>query len=130
MKRFLLIFAVLFLSGSFNFSCAFENISVEDEVQTVKENKVQENKVLQAEVSFDWLDISQAQRDDQIAKYKDLLFGAADNPIYYSKDEFKKNFSSFSKDKDFKHHYMLTNNGVTQDEEAKYCACGCYVNFW
>ncbi len=122
MKRFLLFFVVLFLSGSFNFSCAFENISVEDEVQTVKENKVQENKVLQAEVSFDWLDISQAQRDDQIAKYKDLLFGTADNPIYYSKDEFKKNFSSFSRDKDFKHHYMLTNNGVTQDEEAKYCA--------
>jgi len=122
MKRFLVVFLVLVLSNSFNLSNAFENISAEDEVQAVSENKVQENKVLQAEVSFDWLDISQAQRDDQIAKYRDLLFEGSDNSVYYSKSDFKNTFSSFSKDKNYKHHYMLTNNGVTQDEEAKYCA--------
>ena len=39
-----------------------------------------------------------------------------------TKDEFKSQFSKYYKDKDFKYHYMLTNNGVTEDEDAKYCA--------
>lgn len=76
---------------------------------------------LEAEVTFDWLDINQAQREDRVKYYKDLLF-TSDNGIYFSKDEFQNKFSQYRKDKDFKLHYMLTNNGVQEDEDAKYCA--------
>lgn len=101
---------------------ALENIVSLDEVES-KAPKVEqtEPQTLEAEVSFDWLDIDQAQREDQINHFKDLLF-SQDNGIYYTKEQFKQKFASFKKDKEFKLHYMLTNNGVQEDEEAKYCA--------
>jgi len=102
---------------------AIEDIVSLDEVETPKtqETAVQ-TKTLSAEVAFDWLDITQAQRDENIDKYKNLLFANNSSKIYFTKDEFKKQFASYKKDKDFKMHYMLTNNGVTEDEDAKYCA--------
>lgn len=77
---------------------------------------------LEANISFDWIDISQTQRDDAINNYKELLFDKNTSKIYFEKDEFKKEFSKYYKDKQFKLHYMLTNEGVTEDEDAKYCA--------
>lgn len=105
---------------------AIENIYSLDEV--VKNNSevenIQENSstLLVANVTFDWLDISQAQRDEQVEYYKHLLFENNKSKIYFTKDEFKKEFAKYFKDKEYKHHYMLTDNGVTEDEEAKYCA--------
>ena len=76
---------------------------------------------LKIEVVFDWLDLTVAQREDNVEKYKNLLFENNTSRIYFSKDEFKKEFAQYYKDREFKHHYMLTNNGVTEDEDARYC---------
>lgn len=104
---------------------AIENIYSLDDVAPVQNEEVQVTNVnapLEATVSFDWLDIDLAQRENQIQHYKDLLFTNNSSHIYFKKDEFKKEFAKYYKDKDFKLHYMLTNNGVTEDEDAKYCA--------
>lgn len=104
---------------------AIENIYSLDDVAPVQNKEVRVTNVnapLEATVSFDWLDIDLAQRENQIQHYKDLLFANNSSHIYFTKDEFKKEFAKYYKDKDFKLHYMLTNNGVTEDEDAKYCA--------
>lgn len=104
---------------------AIENIYSLDDVAPVQNKEVQVTNVnapLEATVSFDWLDIDLAQRENQIQHYKDLLFTNNSSHIYFTNDEFKKEFAKYYKDKDFKLHYMLTNNGVTEDEDAKYCA--------
>lgn len=113
--------------GCFNAAYSVEDIySLDDVAQPkmeVKEVEVsQQVKPLEASVTFDWLDLSVSQREDNISKYKNLLFDNNTSDIYYTKDEFKKKFKEYYKDKNFKHHYLLTNNGVTEDEEAKYCA--------
>ena len=43
-----------------------------------------------------------------------------DSKIHLTKQEFNSKLAKYKKDKEFKHHYMLTNNGVTDDEDAKY----------
>ena len=112
-------FALLCVSQS---CLAFENIIIED-VAPVQSKEISEAKTMTASVTFDWLDISQAQRDEQIDKYKNLLFNSAQgDKVYYTKDAFKKEFEPYKKDREYKHHYMSVNNGVTEDEEAKYCA--------
>ena len=127
MKKILtLLFALCIIFPSLK-AFAVEDIVSLDEVKQEevsaeqKETEVPDN-TLQAAITFDWLDISQAQRDENIEHYKNLLF--EDNPsrIYFTKDEFKKDFAKYFKDKEFKYHYMLVNNGVTEDEDAKYCA--------
>lgn len=122
------ILVSLMLIGLIGFNAkvnAIENIYSLDDVAPVQNEEVQVTNVnapLEATVSFDWLDIDLAQRENQIQHYKDLLFTNNSSHIYFTKDEFKKEFSKYYKDKDFKLHYMLTNNGVTEDEDAKYCA--------
>lgn len=128
-KFFVILFACLICSG-FNLAYAVEEIYSLDDVEHANNLEVKQeeqkvtpsNKVLQLEVAFDWLDISQEQKEDLISDYKAKLFENNTSKVYYTKDEFKKTFSDYFKDKDYKHHYMLTNNGVTEDEDAKYCA--------
>ena len=118
----------MLLMVSFNFllpSFAVEEIYSLDDVEQPKVEEVKEvAKVepLKIEVVFDWLDLTVAQREDNVEKYKNLLFENNTSRIYFSKDEFKKEFAQYYKDREFKHHYMLTNNGVTEDEDARYCA--------
>ncbi len=131
MKKILALLFMISLALPYSSVYAVEDIYSLDEVNTIipkvnAENNVpvksENQNVLQASVTFDWLDISQAQRDENIEHYKNLLFENNTSEIYFTKDEFKKEFSKYFKDKDFKHHYLLTNNGVTEDEDAKYCA--------
>lgn len=118
MKKIIALICFLTIGAS---AGAFENIVIE-EPQIKEEGQTQEIKPLQAEITFDWLDISVAQREEQIEKYKNLLFNQEGDSVFYTKEEFKKEFKPYKKDRNFKHHYMLTNNGVTEDEEAEYCA--------
>ena len=127
MKKLTLTLALIFSLGISNGVCAIENIVSYDEIEQSAQPQIQKtekniNESLKAEISFDWLDISLAQREENINKYKKLLFEENSTNIYFTKDEFKKKFESYKKDKEYKHHYMLTNNGVTEDEDAKYCA--------
>ncbi len=124
MKKFLLSIFLFSILAIMPQAFAIEDIVSLDEVETptVTEQVPVKPTVLTAEVKFDWLDISQAQRDENIDHFKNLLFEDNKSQIYFTKDEFNKKFAQYKKDKDFKLHYMLTNNGVTEDEEAKYCA--------
>lgn len=124
MKNFILILTALLTLGLFQGAYSIENIVSIDDIEQPKaeQNINNTTKTMQAEVKFDWLDITQAQRDEAIAKYKDLLFENNTSNIYFDKGEFKKQYAQYYKDKEYKHHYLLTNNGVTEDEDAKYCA--------
>lgn len=128
MKKILISLGILLSFGFSSASFAIENIVSLDDVQPAKDVNVEEVlstdvvKPLEATVTFDWLDISLAQREANIDKYKNSLFENNDSKIYFTKDEFKESFKKYSHDKEFKHHYLLTNNGVTEDEDAKYCA--------
>ena len=122
------IFVSLFLLLAFGLgqqAFSFENITTIDETSDKQIEAIEpETNIapLQAEISFDWLTLDQTQREENIEKYKNLLFENNSSHIYFSKEDFKKEFAKYYKDKDFKLHYMLTNNGVTEDEDAKYCA--------
>lgn len=127
MKKILSILFTLFVFSGMNTAMAVEEIYSLDDVPPVQNVNINEesqasDQVLKAEVIFDWLDISLEQRQDLITSYKARLFDDNTSKVYYTKDEFKKTFAQYFKDKEFKHHYMLTNNGVTEDEDAKYCA--------
>ena len=122
MKKFFVSLFILLAFGCFQNVFAVEDIVSLDEVEQVEEVKIKENEPLELKVVFDWLDITQVQRDENIEKYHKLLFDDNTSRIYFTKQEFKTQFANYFKDRDFKHHYFLTNNGVTEDEEAKYCA--------
>ncbi len=116
MKRFLLFLFVFFVSAVNVY--AFEDIFVDErppQTDSVVSPQVQNIP----EVVFDWADISKEQRIENANKYKDIVFSDGSN-IYLSKNEFKTTYASYKKDKEYKHHYMLTNNGVSEDEDAKY----------
>ena len=115
---FTCLMATMFLPQAF----ALENITSLDDVEVPVQEEITEPKTLKAEIKFDWLEISQAQRDENIEHFKNLLFEDNTSKIKYTKEEFNKEFAAYKKDKDFKLHYMLTNEGVTEDEDAKYCA--------
>ncbi|MBR6301619.1 hypothetical protein IKR55_02675 [bacterium] len=122
-KKILSILTILVTLGFYQGTFAVEDIVSLDDVETPKvEQAQQEVMPIKAEIKFDWVDITQAQRDENIEKYKNLLFENNTTPIYFNKTEFNNKFSKYKKDKNYKHHYFLTNNGVTEDEEAKYCA--------
>ena len=83
-----------FYQGSF----AVEDIVSLDEVETPKVEQIQDNTLpIKAEIKFDWLDISQAQRDDNIEKYRNLLFENNTTPIYFNQQEFKNKFAKYKK---------------------------------
>lgn len=123
MKKLLSTLFMLMLTGTFLNANAVEEIVSLDDIETPKIEQAQNDILpIKAEVKFDWLDITQAQREENIEHYKNLLFENNTTPIYYDKNEFKSHFAKYYKDKEYKHHYFLTNNGVTEDENAKYCA--------
>ena len=115
MKRILtsLVFILFISSGAF----AFEDIQI---VEPVNKTETTEVKTVEVpEIKFDWLDLSKEQKINVIQDFGNLVFND-DSNIYLTKSEFKSQLDKYKKDKNFKHHYMLTNNGVTDDEDAKY----------
>ena len=128
MKKILSILFAIFVCAGLNPAYSVEEIYSLEEVDTVSQNvsvndnKKSENETLMAEVTFDWLDITQEQKEELISSFKSRLFDENTSKVYFTKDEFKKTFAQYFKDREYKYHYMLTNNGVTEDEDAKYCA--------
>ncbi|MBE7712204.1 MAG: hypothetical protein E7Z87_00495 [Cyanobacteria bacterium SIG26] len=128
MKRFILTLIFGIVLGLNHNAFAVEEIYSLDEIEppkTIQTNNDAELKTsspFEAVIVFDWLDITQSQREDLIKEYQQKLFETNSSKIYFEKDEFKKEFAKFYKDKQFKLHYMLTNEGVTEDEDARYCA--------
>lgn len=82
--------------------------------------KVPSQIVLTGNLVFDWLDISQLQRDAVIEKYRTELFD--ENTVYkYKKKDFRAEYKNFLKDKDFKRHYMLVKEGVKETDSENLC---------
>lgn len=80
-----------------------------------------EGITLTGEARFDWVDMSQIQRDSTIEYYHDILFG--ENSVNnYSKDEFKKEFEPFLRDKNYKEHYMLAKDDIRETKDANICS--------
>ncbi|MCM1338333.1 MAG: hypothetical protein NC191_01520 [Muribaculaceae bacterium] len=119
MKKFIMTFFITLCMG---IAPAFTIPEEITEIEPPQIEQAEQTATINASVTFDWLDISQAQRNEAIQKYKELLFEKNSAKIYFDKDEFKTKFKPFMKDKNFKHHYFYTNNGITEDEEAKYSA--------
>ena len=106
MKKFIILLLILIL-GQTSF-CA-EPLNTENQ-----------QPVLTANIVFDWLDISQIERDSVIEKYKKELFD--DETVYkYQKKIFRSEYKDFLKDSDFKRHYMLALNNVTETDKENIC---------
>lgn len=116
MKKLLLFVFMFFVSACSVY--AFEDIFV-DERPPQTEQIVQPVVQNIPEVVFNWADLSKEDRIKASDEYKNIIFND-ESKIYLTKDEFKSAFEKYKKDKEFKHHYMLTNNGVSEDEDAKY----------
>lgn len=118
-KKALLTFALTLLTGfSVCYAIPEEIVEIEQKPQVQEQVTPQ----TQAVVAFDWLDISPNQREEYIKEFKTKLFESNSSKIYFDKEEFKTKFKPYMKDRNFKHHYFYVNNGITEDEEAKYCA--------
>lgn len=109
MKKFLIILLILFTGANFQtWNYAFAEISEDSP------------KVLTANIVFDWLDITQIDRDAVIEKYQKELFD--ENTILkYNKKEFRAEYKDFLKDSDYKRHYMLVKNNVTETDYENLC---------
>ncbi len=80
-----------------------------------------EGITLTGEARFDWVDMTQIQRDSTIEYYRDILFG--ENSVNnYTKDEFKEEFKPFKKDENHKEHYMLARDNVKETKDANICS--------
>lgn len=113
------ILASLFLIFAFaGTSFGFEEIFVEEK-PPVAETEMNNAQKPVVEVAFDWFDIPSDDKAKRVNEYREIIFGE-NSKINLSKEEFKKELSKYKKDTNFKHHYMLANNGVTEDEDAKY----------
>ncbi len=113
------ILASLFLIFAFaGTSFGFEEIFVEEK-PPVAETEMNNSQKTVVEIAFDWFEIQSDDKAKRINEYREIIFGE-NSKINLSKEEFKKELSKYKKDTNFKHHYMLANNGVTEDEDAKY----------
>lgn len=110
MKKFLIL-CLIFLLGNISYgSTLLNDILAEDSSP----------KVLTANIVFDWLDITQIDRDKAIEKYKSELFGE-ETILKYNKKEFRSEYKDFLKDSDFKRHYMLVKNNVKETDYENLC---------
>ena len=107
MKNLFLIILTLFV---FNFCVA--DVSAE-ELQNVQSSQP---ILLKAETSFDWLLISQEEREQIIANYKNIIFGE-DTVYKYKRKDFKNLYKSALKDFDYLTHYIQAQDGVTETRD-------------
>ncbi len=109
MKKILVLIIAIF--------CIFGNSVFAEE--TVSGDK--ENLVLQGEAVFNWLDMSQIERDTIIQNYKNIIFD--ENTVYkYKRKEIKELYSEHIKDKNVQEHYFEAQAGITETNEYKLSA--------
>lgn len=76
---------------------------------------------LTGEARFDWVDMSQIQRDSTIDYYHNLLF-ADNNTQNFTRSEFKQKFSQSLRDKDYVSHYNKAKNDIKETQDLNICA--------
>jgi len=109
MKKFILIILILLLG----------KVSLAEDFTTTIP-KEESPAILAANVVFDWLDISQIDRDAVISKYQSELF--SDETVYkYKKKDFRNTYKDFLKDPNYQRHYKLVTNNVTETDDENLC---------
>ncbi|MBQ3819439.1 hypothetical protein II810_03225 [bacterium] len=93
------------------------NVTLCSDIGSLNESK---SPVLTANIVFDWLDITQIDRDAVIEKYRSELF-PEDTVYKYKKKEFKSLYKDYLKDSDYKRHYMLVSNNVKETNDENLC---------
>lgn len=96
--------------------------TTETEINTEPNQTIEEAKTitLTGEATFDWLDISQIERDTIIENYKNIIFG--ENEVYkYKKKEFRAQYKEFLKDEKNRTHYIEASNGITETKNYRLC---------
>ncbi len=116
MKKILLVLTLLIIQiGAYS----FEEVYVDERPPQIESNAEVKADRECTDIIFNWSEISKAERQTLANEYKQKIFSDS-SKIYLDKKEFKNQFAKYKKDKEYKHHYMLANNGVTEDEDAKY----------
>lgn len=105
MKKFLISLIMIFTVFSYSAFAQNENESI----------------LLQGEAEFNWLDMSQIERDTIIQNYKNIIFNE-DTVYKYKRKEFKNTYKDFVKDKDLEYHYFEAKEGITETSEYKLSA--------
>lgn len=110
-KIFVLIILLLFINPAFA-----------QETETIDTPSIEQEQttVLEGNIEFDWIDITQVERDVIIQNYEAILFDK-DTVLKYNKKEFKKEYRDFAKDPDYKRHYMLVYNNVKETDKENLC---------
>ena len=99
MKKFLLLFLIIF---------------------TQQLTTMADPLTLNGELTFDWINKTQMQRDENIAQIKNIIFD--DNLVKkYDKREFKKEYKGKLKDKNHVLHYNEISQGKKEDAEKNFC---------
>ena len=111
MKKIIILLCLLFI-GKVALSADLQVATLQDKTPT--------SMILTGNLVFDWLDITQMDRDLVIEKYKTELFGN-DTVYKYNKKEFKTEYKNYLKDSDYKRHYMLVKNNVKETYIENLC---------
>lgn len=79
-----------------------------------------EDTVLQGGVTFDWLTITQEQRDAAVEHFKSIVLPDSDQEI--TKTVFQAKYADFMKDNKYRKHYLLASEGFKETDEYNICA--------
>ena len=127
MKKLLILIAIISAGLSVNSEeISTTNLADTDNItkEVLSENPDTEQPsdvTIKLEAVFDWVDISQIERDQKITQYKEILF-QNEEPTNVKKRVFRQKYADFLKDENWKEHYRLAKLGVQETEEAKLCA--------
>ncbi|MGN0017410.1 MAG: hypothetical protein ACI37S_00020 [Candidatus Gastranaerophilaceae bacterium] len=98
MKNFLLIVIILFALGQITYA--------------------QDNVVLNGNITFDWCEKSQFERDESINKIKNIIY-SEDIVKKYNKKTFRLQYKDYLKDKQYKEHYIAVSNGKKENKTER-----------
>ncbi len=105
MKKIILFALMTFLVFGLNTANVFaEETPTQPEAETI---------TLQGKADFNWLDMTQIERDTIIQNYKNIIF-ENDTVYKYKRKDFKAMHSDFVKDKDFTAHYIEAQEGINE----------------
>jgi hypothetical protein len=76
---------------------------------------------LKGGVDFEWVSITQIQRDAQIDEFRQQVF-SGENILKYNKSDFKTEYKDFLNDPDYKENFWTVRNEGKTTQNAELCA--------
>ena len=103
MKKYLILLLFAMLFGRLN--CVYAN-----------EEVLQDTPIIEASVSYDWVNMAQAERDAKVKYFHERLFGDG-SAVNIPRKEFRNQYKAFLKDAKSRTHYRLISNDVKETRE-------------